>query len=58
MIALYEHSLDGLLEVVYIDTSGYSRVSGMCKIHVMKNDINGKRCRCVYSNIFLKDLIR
>ena len=58
VIALYEHSLDGILEVVEVNSSGYSPASKMCKVVVNKKDITGKAVNCVYTNVDLGSLIR
>lgn len=57
IIGLYEHSLDGVLNVTRIDNSGYSKASGLCKIEVYKSDINGNMVRATYTNIEHKKII-
>jgi hypothetical protein len=56
VIALYEHSLDGVLDVIEVNKSGYAPITGLCKIVVYKKGLNGWG-HATYTNIEHKQII-
>lgn len=58
IVALYQHPLDEVLNVVEINTSGYTPASKLCKIVVLKPGINKQTKLCTYTNIPLDKIIK